>query len=174
MHTDSPLNINSDFQPDPNRKQILNKADDEKGQYNAKIFEFLSDFLYYIINDLKNTLTVEFFYTLLNSFLNNKTMLGRSFQNFIDALISYDLDIIIINNEWHCISDAKFSMDPTIIPFLERIKYPIIPKEHSRYHSLFKNLDVKEFELRYLISLIEENVPNENILFKESIFTLKR
>ncbi|KKG14642.1 hypothetical protein EO98_17630 [Methanosarcina sp. 2.H.T.1A.6] len=172
MCTGSPLNINSDFQPDPNRRQIITKTDDEKGLYNLKIFEYLPNLLDSIIDDLKNTLTVESFYTLLNSFLNNETIVSSYFQDFVDVLINSDPDVIFINNEWHCINDVKFSRNSTIIPFLERIEYPIIPEEHSIYHDLFEKLGVKEFELEDLISLIEENIP-EKTLFKESIFESK-
>lgn len=71
MNIDSPLNINSDFQPDSNRKQIIYKTDDEKGLYNLKICEYLTEFLDSIVDDLKSTLTVDSFYLLLNSLVVN-------------------------------------------------------------------------------------------------------
>ena len=172
MYTRSPININSDFQPDPNRKQIITKTDDGNGRYNLKIFGYLPSFLNSITKDLKNTLTVRSFYTLLNSLFDNETIIGQYFQKFADFLISSNLDIICINNEWRCIIDVKFSRNSTIIPFLERIGYPIIPYEHSNYYSLFEKLGVKEFELEDLIFLIEKNIP-EKTLFEESIFESK-
>lgn len=171
IDTGSPINVNSDFQPDPNRKQIITKKDDGNGSYNFKIFSYLPDLIYSIIDDLKSTLTIEYFYTLLDSCCNNNRF-DNSFHKFIDKLISSDRDVIFINNKWYPISNVKFSKSNEIIPFLERIGYPIISNEYSRYYSLFEKLGVKEFELEDLISLIKAKVPNKTLL-EESIFESK-
>lgn len=174
--TDLAFDINSDFQPAPDRKHLIWQEDDEKGLYNLKLISFIPDILYEILDDLKNEISTHLFYKIISSasdtFENNSRFADNDFD-FISEIRTNDSEIIFINKEWHQISYSKNVDDKSpILSFLERIEYPIIPYEYHEFSDFFDSIGVKQFNIDDFIILIRNEIPN-SVLFDKSVFESK-
>jgi hypothetical protein len=107
MKTGFAFDINCDFQPDQNRKQLIFDEDDEKGKYNRKIFKFVPCLLHEILNDLKEEISAELLYKVLSSSEPDGNFTDL-FCDFIDTIKDNDDEIIFINNQWHSPSKTCF------------------------------------------------------------------
>jgi len=168
MRTGFAFDINCDFQPDQNRKQLIFDEDDDKGKYNLKIFSFIPDLLYEILDDLKNEISVELFYEVL-SYSEKTGQFSCLYEDLIDLIRNGDLAVIYINDSWYSISETRFLYDRKLLNFLSRIDYPIIPEMHLGFSRLFELLGVETFGLDNFVDLIKEKIP-QSIEFSSSIF----
>lgn len=173
--TDLDFDINSDFQPATNRKHLILEEDDDKGLYNLKLLGFIPSILFDILDDLKTEIPAQIFYKIIsnaaNTFEDNKLYSDNDFD-FISEIGNNDSEIILINDEWHSISDSKFMEKSPILSFLKRIEYPIIPDEYLEFLDFFKEIGVEPFNISHLINLIQKEIPN-SVSFDESVFESK-
>lgn len=169
METGFPFDIDCDFQPDPNRKQIILAADDPSSIYNSKILNFVPDLLYEILDDFKEEIPAELFYQALSTSSDSPIRTFNLFSRFHTLIKENDSEIINLNSKWYSISKAKILIDTdNLVTFLEKINYPIIPKKHLEYSAFFNKIGVKYFQLNDFIQIIEEKIPSE-ILLEESV-----
>lgn len=171
LNTGFAFDINSDFQPDQNRKHLIFDEDDSKGKYNLKIIDFVPAMIDEIIDDLKAEVNPDLFYQIL--YLSKQDgEFNYIYSRFIDLVKKRDCNIIYINNEWYPISLSKITRDTSILKLLTRINCPVVPGKYIKYRGFFKKIGVDEFNLNDLICLIQEKIPH-CISFEESIFISK-
>ena len=168
LKTGFAFDINCDFQPNQDRKQLIFDEDDAKGRYNKKIFNFIPSLLHSVLEDIKCEISVEMLYEILSS-SDSGGQLKHLFADFINLVKKNDSQIIHIDNTWYRISETNFCSDKKMLNLLTRINYPVIPEKHLKFNKLFIDIGIKDFELNNLIKVIQDKVPS-SVPFKESFF----